>query len=292
MFSIEFLHVIRRHELAFVERYLPAGARILEIGGGTGFQARLLSDRGFEVVSIDVPQSNYVDERVFSVVEYDGTAIPFADTSFDIVFSSNVLEHVLEPDKLHQEIRRVLKPSGFCLHAMPTGAWSFWTIFTHYLSAAQRLRASATFLGQRPQAKGRDDRRDMNIIRSMKRIASAIVSRARLVVSALRSAWAAWRPPRHGEVGNAFTEIATFSRFWWRRHFRSHGYRVLMEQPMGLFYTGYMLRGAKWPLRSRVRAALWLGSACILYKVEVADLAVSMPKDSSGEVSPETLGAP
>ena len=39
---------------------------------------------------------------------------------------------------------------------------------------------------------------------------------------------------------------------------------------MGLFYTGYMLRGANWPLSARERCARWLGSSCILYKLRLA----------------------
>jgi len=79
----------------------------------------------------------------------------------------------------------------------------------------------------------------------------------------VRALW----PPRHGETGNAFTEIVTFGRFWWLRHFRRNGYEILSVEPMGLFYTGYMLRGANWPLPARERCSRWLGSSCILYKL-------------------------
>ena len=139
MFSIEFLHIIRRHEIAFLKRHLPTGVRILEIGGGTGFQAKLLAEHGYDVESIDIPQSNYAEERVFPVLDYDGATIPFPDDSFDVVFSSNVLEHIRDRVRLYAEIDRVLKPGGYGLHAMPTGVWRFWTITTYYLWAAQRL---------------------------------------------------------------------------------------------------------------------------------------------------------
>ena len=268
MFSIEFLHQIRRHEIAFVERHLPPGKRILEIGGGTGFQAKLLNEHGYDIASIDVPQSNYAEERVFPVLDYDGAVIPFPDDSFDVVFSSNVLEHVRDRRRLYAEIGRVLKPSGFCLHAMPSGTWSFWTIVSHYLSTGQRL-----IQVRRATPPGPTDHSGANPgrgagpslwtgIRGAKR-AARIGIRTFQVVRAL------W-PPRHGETGNAFTEIATFSRFWWLRHFRRHGYEIQSVEPMGLFYTGYMLRGTKWPLSARERCARWLGSSCILYELRPA----------------------
>jgi uncharacterized membrane protein YfcA len=74
-------------------------------------------------------------------------------------------------------------------------------------------------------------------------------------------------PPRHGETGNAFTEIASFGVSAWRRHFREQGFDVAAVIPMGLFYTGHMVLGARWSLASRERAARWLGSACVLYRV-------------------------
>jgi len=45
-----------------------------------------------------------------------GQRLPFADASFDGVFSSAVLEHVTDPFACAEELMRVLKPSGriFC----------------------------------------------------------------------------------------------------------------------------------------------------------------------------------
>ena len=273
MFSIEFLHQIRRHEIAFVERHLPPGVRILEIGGGTGFQAKLLSEHGYDVASIDIPQSNYAEERVFPVLDYDGATIPFPDDSFDVVFSSNVLEHIRDRARLYVEIERVLRPSGFCLHAMPTGTWSFWTIVSHYLSTGQRLiqgrratpAASPVHSEADPgQGAGPSLRTRINgVKRAARTVMSGMVGLGIRTFQGVRALW----PPRHGETGNAFTEIATFGRFWWLRHFRRHGYEIPSVEPMGLFYTGYMIRGTKWPLSARERCARWLGSSCILYKL-------------------------
>lgn len=276
MFSIVFLHQIRRHEIAFVERHLPNGVRILEIGGGTGFQAKLLAEHGYDVASIDIPQSNYAEERVFPVLDYDGATIPFPDDSFDVVFSSNVLEHVRDRRRLYDEIERVLRPGAYCLHAMPSGTWSFWTIVSHYLSTGHKLiqrrratpPASPVHAGANP---GRWSGRPWLWTRIHGVRRAARIAMCRMVDIGIRTfqvVRALW-PPRHGETGNAFTEIATFSRFWWLRHFRRNGYEILSAEPMGLFYTGYMLRGTKWPLPARERCARWLGSSCILYKLQL-----------------------
>lgn len=50
---------------------------------------------------------------------YDGKTIPFPDTHFDSVFSSEVLEHVFNPDEILPEINRVMKPGANILLTCP-----------------------------------------------------------------------------------------------------------------------------------------------------------------------------
>jgi SAM-dependent methyltransferase len=112
---------------------LPAHGRILEIGAGTGWQAKVLASQGYDVSAIDVPYSNYRENRIWPVIDYDGKNIPFKDNTFDIVFSSNVLEHILHIYEFQKEIHRVLKPSTWAIHVLPSGSWRFWTNITHCL---------------------------------------------------------------------------------------------------------------------------------------------------------------
>lgn len=250
MFSVEFLNVLRAYELAFIERYLARGAKILEIGGGTGVQARELSSRGYDVVSIDLPASGYAHDRVFPIIEYDGRKLPFDDASFDIVLSSNVLEHVPDLGALYQEFERVLKPGGYGVHVMPTGTWRGWTIVANYVEMLQRIFPLAPGLLPR-RLHWREGRRMLQVLANAAKL---------VVVYGI--------PPRHGEFGNAFTEIRTFSRRWWLRHLDRHGYAIEAAEPMGLFYTGHMVLGMRLGMERRTRLAQWLGSSCVLYMVK------------------------
>jgi SAM-dependent methyltransferase len=45
--------------------------------------------------------------------------LTFPDKSFDIVITSDVMEHVRRDDAAHREIRRVLKPGGFYIFTVP-----------------------------------------------------------------------------------------------------------------------------------------------------------------------------
>lgn len=252
MDSLEFLHRIRDHELDTVARHLLPGARILELGGGTGYQAKQLVARGFSVVSVDVATSIYRQQRVYPVLEYDGRTLPFSDGVFDVVFSSNVLEHIRDLDRIHREIVRVLKPDGSCVHVMPSPTWRLWTSVTNYLEFVRGL--ARTMRAVFPC--GRAGAQRISLWKGCKRVAGLV--------------WTHAIPERHGETGNAFTELWTFSRRAWVGHFLRNRFEVVAVQPMELFYTGYNILGPRWSLAGRQRTARLLGSASVLYRLKPA----------------------
>jgi SAM-dependent methyltransferase len=129
--SREHLQALRLREIEIVSRYLPKRGRLLEIGAGSGWQSRELSLRGYDVASIDIPESNFSAQREWPVIDYDGHNIPFCGKSFDIVFSSNVLEHIPHVREFQSEIQRVLRDDGIAVHLVPSAAWRFWTNLTH-----------------------------------------------------------------------------------------------------------------------------------------------------------------
>ena len=250
MFNVDWLGKIREHEVQYFCGLMQPGiTKILEIGGGTGHQALAISELGFDIVSIDVASSTYVNDQVFPVSTYDGKKIPFENECFDLVISSNTLEHIQDLDKFQSEICRILKPNGFCLHAMLTASWRFWTSLTHYIEMLQRLIALAPrAIFNRPTKQGFRD------------AGSVVALMARTSHSYL------W-PPRHGERGNFITELWYFSRCWWRGHFKRYGFAVCSTTPMGLFYTGHMLLNNHMPIKIREKLSGIFGSSCVLYEV-------------------------
>jgi len=248
MFSFRFLAELREAELSAIVPHLPSGGEILEIGGGAGTQALLLEQRGFKLASVDLDSSRYREHRVFPVVDYDGTHLPFPDRSFDAVFSSNVLEHVVDPAPLYVEFRRVLRPGGRCVHVMPSFSWRLFSSMTYYSALPRKVWGLVAGIPRGP-----DEFAAPTIDTSSRGLLKALAGRV--------------LPPRHGETGSSFSELVRFRAAAWVRHFREHGMIVVDVAPVGIFYTGEMAMGPRWSIASRRKAAAFLGSGCTLYDV-------------------------
>jgi SAM-dependent methyltransferase len=251
------LHALKRYELDSAIAALDdpfSGQVLLEIGSGTGFQLSLLAQRCKSVTGIDLASSTYAGDRLMPVTDYDGAHIPFPDQTFDVIFSSSVLEHIVDLPGFHREMRRVLKNDGVAVHIVPTHVWRLWTALAHYPALPK------TILGAlRPDLA---DKRQAAPVRQ---------HRARQHRARQRSPWskmgAVLFPPRHGEHGNTLSEIFAFRPGRWAAHFEGNGWIVERAVPTGLFQTGYCLFGLGLPVAARAALATVLGSACHTYLV-------------------------
>lgn len=246
MFSVAYLNKIRAAELDVLARYLPPGGRILEFGAGTGQQAKVLSAKGYRVVAVDLASNPY--ETVFPVEVYDGRRIP--QDGFDAILSSNVLEHVEDLPATLAEFRRVLRPGGVGVHAMPSPAWRAWTLLSGIPNAVVAAIAMAAHLLRPPEGKSR---------------AQAWAADAR--------AGAGFLPVAHGAGGNAFSELITFSRKTWTAAFERNGFEIVEIVPSGMFYTGNLLFGSRLTLDRREKLAPILGSAAYVYVTRARSMA-------------------
>jgi SAM-dependent methyltransferase len=94
--------------------------QVLEIGTGVGTDARAIINRGGIYTGVNIDQAS-VDVtakalEVFSlpgrVEKQDATSLPYADATFDVVYSFGALPCIPDLDKVMAEIHRILKPGG------------------------------------------------------------------------------------------------------------------------------------------------------------------------------------
>ena len=110
----------RRHILATWLKGRTPG-RALDIGAAGGGNTRVLRDMGWKASPLEYgPEGAAVcPERGLPVMRADATMLPLADASLDIVTAFDVLEHLEDDDACVREVRRVLKPGGAFLVAVP-----------------------------------------------------------------------------------------------------------------------------------------------------------------------------
>lgn len=115
---------LRAHlELLHGSDVLRPAARVLEIGCGIGSVVADLDRSGHEVVGVDISREAvaYGREKYAGIrlEVHPAENLPFADQTFDVVLSFDVIEHLADVDAHLAEAVRVLRPQGHYLLQTP-----------------------------------------------------------------------------------------------------------------------------------------------------------------------------
>lgn len=91
--------------------------KVMDLGCGSKPYRNLFTCDEYIGVDFENPGHPHLNEQID--VFYDGKHLPFEDESFDVIFSSEVFEHVFNLPELLLEIRRVIKPGGKLIFTCP-----------------------------------------------------------------------------------------------------------------------------------------------------------------------------
>lgn len=224
-FERRYLEFVSYHELLKPYRM----DRVLEIGCGLGYGAALLSRVAGQVTATDLESESPGDHAIglgrtrqflselgignVSVVGASAEKLPFPDGSFDLVFSSHVLEHVPDQPAALAEIHRVLAPGGVFFCVTPSRSERAYYFLSHYLYLAKRAGVK---------------------LRERFRRAAAGAPDAPGAPALLRSAHSQLRhfpfPPPHGIRAHYLLEWKDWGFARWRRLLtRGHGFELVKQ---------------------------------------------------------------
>jgi SAM-dependent methyltransferase len=111
--------------LEFLLGEARAGERVLDLGCGDGRFTAALIGAGVRTVGVEVAEAALerararVPEQDFRLAPIDGP-LPLEAGSFDLVWASEVIEHIADTARWLSEVRRVLRPAGRLLLTTPS----------------------------------------------------------------------------------------------------------------------------------------------------------------------------
>jgi len=118
--SKDIFYLIDEIKLSYLLPLLPKAGKTIEVGSGSGRLSCFLASHGYETTCLDystealrVAKENYkLANLKGKFVLGDAFYLPFPDYTFDIIFSTGLLEHFENPQPIVSEMVRVLKNTG------------------------------------------------------------------------------------------------------------------------------------------------------------------------------------
>jgi SAM-dependent methyltransferase len=114
----------RDRRVEFMRAHVARGDRTLDLGCGDGWMTAELAAHGATPIGVEIAPAAIGRARRhhprldFRLAEIEGE-LPFEDNAFDIVWASEVIEHIADTARWLSEVRRVLHPGGRLLLTTP-----------------------------------------------------------------------------------------------------------------------------------------------------------------------------
>lgn len=229
-----YLHLIRKEEIELVfnlllQKHFVSG---LEIGAGDGFQTTLLASHVDKLISSDLNFKRIKESLKISGVEYrviDADSIEgcFGSHTFDLIFSSNVLEHLCDSYQFLNATQAMLVNHGYAVHIVPSRHIKISYLLFYYPNLAYFAveRLLGKFRGE-PFFQGANINFENNINATSRLIKDSGRLRKFLF------------PSVHGNFSSHREEFIAFGKNQWERLFIEAGYSIF-AYAKGPVFSGY-----------------------------------------------------
>jgi ubiquinone/menaquinone biosynthesis C-methylase UbiE len=214
------LHKIKKREVECIfskcpEKLFQMG---LELGAGDGFQSTLLTKYISKLISTDYNPYR-LKRKSNKSIEYricDAETINniFNKKQFDIVFSSNLLEHVPHPQKVLKGTYEILKDNGITIHIVPSPFWKLCHLLLHIPNKC--IVALDLLINKRNAINIEKNKKYPKLGNNPKTQKKRRIFFHRLLM-----------PEPHGVSTNNFKEFYAFSKLRWKREFEKANFELI-----------------------------------------------------------------
>ena len=224
--EIKWYKHISKSELDSAIRFFPKNKKIkiLEIGGKDGYQAKYISDMGYDITSIDIKP---LEPLYFPVKKIDGSKLEFLDKSFDLIYTSHVLTQIEDLELSFKEMRRVLKNDGIVIHIVPTTWWSFLTNLYYYFLLPKIILKSI--------------RKQTNSVEKLDEYNNSFLDNNEklLDISKKQKIRMLFPHPLRNQNPSFLHELYYFSKSFWKKLFQKNGFVVISIKNSDYLYSAY-----------------------------------------------------
>lgn len=273
---LSYLHRLRDQELHLIFGQCPDKAfdAVLEMGAGDGHQSKGLLRYAHHLVAFDYTHSLLPKKTLpglaYLACDASQVGMTFKPCSFDVVYSSNLLEHVSDLPAALQGVSEVLRDGGLAVHVIPNRFWVLCHVLLYWPAWSRvRWRTWRQPGGYRI------------LIWEFRRYLRASLGRERVKVAPKLEQpaytnnptlepvrhWAGWRffiPEPHGISATHRQEWQAFATHRWRQALVDAGFEVLAVKP-GVVSSGY---GFGWDRLRRLLAALGFCTERVYFMVK------------------------
>ena len=111
-------NIALKNKLHLINSLQPNKGRILDIGAGTGDFLSVAKKDGWQTIGVE-PSTKAKSIAINKGVSFVELTTELENNSFDVISMWHVLEHVPHLDKQIKELKRLLKPTGTLIIAVP-----------------------------------------------------------------------------------------------------------------------------------------------------------------------------